>query len=61
MTGQQDRVASDCDIFFVARIGTGAGGLGPHGVFWAVAVAESVLAVMAACVFRLGRWKQRVV
>jgi putative MATE family efflux protein len=40
---------------------SGAAGLGPNGVFWAVAVAESVLAVMAAGVFQLGRWKTRVV
>jgi putative MATE family efflux protein len=34
---------------------------GPRGVFWAVALAESVLAVMAAVVFRRGRWKTREV
>jgi Na+-driven multidrug efflux pump len=36
-------------------------GFGPHGVFWAVAIAESVLAVAAAVVFRRGRWKAREV
>lgn len=37
------------------------GGLGPDGVFWAVAGAESVLAIVAASVFRRGTWKARVV
>jgi Na+-driven multidrug efflux pump len=36
-------------------------GLGPRGVFWAVAIAESVLAVAAAVVFRRGHWKLREV
>lgn len=36
-------------------------GFGPRGVFWAVAIAESVLAVAAALVFRRGRWKTREV
>jgi Na+-driven multidrug efflux pump len=40
---------------------SGRVGLGPRGVFWSVAVAEAFLAVMAAGVFRLGRWKKRVV
>jgi putative MATE family efflux protein len=35
--------------------------LGPRGVFWAVAVAESVLAVVAAMVFHRGAWKQQEV
>jgi Na+-driven multidrug efflux pump len=39
----------------------GGAGLGPAGVFWAIAVAESFLAVLAAGVFRLGRWKEREV
>jgi putative MATE family efflux protein len=34
-------------------------GLGPAGVFWAITVAESVLAVVAVIVFRRGRWKQQ--
>jgi putative MATE family efflux protein len=34
---------------------------GPSGVFWAVAIAESILAVIAALAFRRGRWKKRVV
>ncbi|HEX6886177.1 MAG TPA: MATE family efflux transporter [Planctomycetota bacterium] len=33
-------------------------GLGPDGVFWAVCLSESVLAVTAMLVFRRGRWKQ---
>jgi Na+-driven multidrug efflux pump len=36
-------------------------GLGPHGVFWSVAIAESVLAVLAALVFRRGAWKRTTV
>jgi len=32
-------------------------GLGPHGVFWAITVAFSVLAVAAAVLFKRGRWK----
>ena len=35
--------------------------LGPHGVFWAAAIAESVLAVLAWSVFRRGTWKLKVV
>ena len=33
-------------------------GLGPSGVFWSVAGAESILAVVAAWVFRRGGWKK---
>ena len=36
-------------------------GMGPVGVFWAIAIAFSVLAVASALVFRRGRWKTRVV
>ena len=36
-------------------------GLGPQGVFLAVTVAFSTLAVVSALVFRRGRWKTRVV
>ena len=35
--------------------------LGPQGVFISVAVAESLVAVIAVVLFRRGRWKQRVV
>lgn len=35
--------------------------LGPHGVFWAAAIAESTLAVVAFLVFRRGAWKLKVV
>jgi putative MATE family efflux protein len=35
--------------------------LGPHGVFWAAAISESVLAVLAWAVFRRGTWKLKVV
>ena len=33
--------------------------LGPNGVFIAIAVAESVMAIVATAVFRRGSWKQR--
>ena len=36
-------------------------GLGPQGVFWAITVAFSVLAILSATLFRRGRWKQKVV
>ena len=36
-------------------------GMGPHGVFIAMAVAFSMLAVVSALVFRRGTWKTRVV
>jgi putative MATE family efflux protein len=35
--------------------------LGAHGVFWAIAIAFSVLAVVATLVFRRGKWKLKVV
>ena len=35
--------------------------LGPDGVFWAAAISESVLAVLAWWVFRRGTWKLKVV
>lgn len=36
-------------------------GMGPSGVFWAIAGAESLLAVIAALVFRRGRWRTQSV
>ena len=36
-------------------------GLGPHGVFWAITIAFSMLAIVAALVFRKGRWKLKTV
>lgn len=36
-------------------------GLGTYGVFWAITVAFSALAVVAALLFRRGRWKTKVV
>ena len=36
-------------------------GLGPHGVFLAITIAFSTLAVVSAVVFRKGRWKGQVV
>jgi putative MATE family efflux protein len=36
-------------------------GLGPRGVFWAIPVAESAMAVVAILCFRRGRWKTREV
>jgi Na+-driven multidrug efflux pump len=36
-------------------------GLGPHGVFWSITIAFSVLAVVAAVLFRRGKWKLKSV
>ena len=35
--------------------------LGPNGIFWAILVAENLLAAVSIFVFRLGRWKKKVV
>lgn len=35
--------------------------MGPHGVFWAITIAFSVLAIVSALLFRRGKWKQKVV
>lgn len=35
--------------------------LGPHGVFWAITAAFSLLAVVSALLFRRGKWKAKVV
>ncbi|MGI8787746.1 MAG: MATE family efflux transporter [Pyrinomonadaceae bacterium] len=35
--------------------------LGPSGVFWAITIAFSVLAVVSAILFRRGKWKAKVV
>jgi Na+-driven multidrug efflux pump len=40
---------------------TGPAGLGPTGVFVAVASAESVIAVVAVVLFRRGRWRHQQV
>jgi putative MATE family efflux protein len=34
---------------------------GPHGVFWAITISFSVLAVVSALLFRRGKWKTKVV
>jgi Na+-driven multidrug efflux pump len=34
-------------------------GLGPHGVFLAITIAFSSLAVVSALVFRRGKWKTK--
>ena len=36
-------------------------GMGPHGVFWAITIAFSLLAVVSALLFRRGKWKSKVV
>jgi Na+-driven multidrug efflux pump len=36
-------------------------GMGPLGVFLAITISESVVAVVGILVFRMGRWKERVV
>ena len=43
--------------FLLAR----SAGLGPRGVFWAIAIAESVITIVGATVFKMGRWKKRQV
>lgn len=35
--------------------------LGPNGVFWAITVSFSVLAVVSALIFKLGKWKTKEV
>ena len=35
--------------------------LGPDGVFWAICIAESVIAVVGVMVFRRGKWKERMI
>jgi Na+-driven multidrug efflux pump len=35
--------------------------LGPNGIFWAILVAENLLAGVSIFVFRLGRWKKKAV
>jgi Na+-driven multidrug efflux pump len=36
-------------------------GFGPSGVFWAITIAFSVLAVASAILFRRGKWKMKVI
>ena len=36
-------------------------GMGPRGVFWAIAIAESMITIVGATVFKMGRWKNRQV
>lgn len=38
-----------------------SGGMGPSGVYWAVMIAFSTLAVVSAVIFRRGRWKRQQV
>lgn len=35
--------------------------LGPNGIFWAILITENLLAAVSIFVFRLGRWKMKVV
>jgi Na+-driven multidrug efflux pump len=35
--------------------------MGPQGVFWAITVAFSALAVVSALLFKRGKWKKQVV
>jgi Na+-driven multidrug efflux pump len=35
--------------------------MGPHGVFWAITIAFSVLAIVSALLFRRGKWKTKQV
>jgi putative MATE family efflux protein len=36
-------------------------GMGPSGVFWAITIAFSVLAIVSAILFKRGKWKMKVV
>jgi putative MATE family efflux protein len=36
-------------------------GLGPHGVFWAITAAFSILAIISGIIFKQGRWKTQQV
>jgi Na+-driven multidrug efflux pump len=36
-------------------------GFGPKGVFWAITIAFSLLAVVSAALFRRGKWRSKVV
>jgi len=36
-------------------------GMGPHGVFWAITISFSLLAIFSGLLFRLGKWKTKVV
>ena len=36
-------------------------GLGPHGVYWAITIAFSVLAIVSGLLFRRGKWKLKQV
>jgi putative MATE family efflux protein len=36
-------------------------GMGPHGVFWAITVAFSLLAVVSGLLFKLGYWKRKMI
>lgn len=36
-------------------------GLEAHGVFWAITIAFSMLAIVSAIIFRRGKWKEKVV
>ena len=35
--------------------------MGPRGVFWAITIAFSVLAIVSALLFRRGKWKLKVI
>ena len=36
-------------------------GLGPEGVFWAITIAFSLLAIASAVLFKRGKWKEKTV
>jgi hypothetical protein len=35
--------------------------MGPHGVFWAITISFSLLAIFSALLFRRGTWKTKMV
>ncbi|MGI9054608.1 MAG: hypothetical protein ACR2F2_02265 [Pyrinomonadaceae bacterium] len=49
------------EIAFLYEIAKYEFSLGPQGVFWAITIAFSVLAVVSALLFRRGKWKTKQV
>jgi len=45
----------------IAYVLSHAGGLGPSGVFWSIAIAYSTMAIVSIVWFRRGRWRLKAV
>ncbi|WP_337041828.1 MATE family efflux transporter [Emticicia sp. 17c] len=50
--------AIEIPLAYIFAIGLG---WGPPGVFWSIAISESLLAIVAIFVFRMGKWKTKQV